>query len=276
MQNDGLDGSGIALGANPSPTSPSNLEKQGNTQNTAQVQQEEGALSSLRASAGKVVPIMLTVVISNEESHAHVPVDPELKSLALKNMGTRVDEITDVVTPRKGCLSRSESSHEQCRVCQQQTEEALINLGCRCRGGLANAHLSCMEIWFRTKGSNKCEICQQIAVNVPSLESQPNYWAWTVDPAFPGSSVTQGRERGGLSPLWVAFSILIGGLILDVLISISLGVSALPVNIIIGVLVVLGLGTALRLTLECCHEWSLRRVVERVDTDVDVGYYPAV
>lgn len=37
-----------------------------------------------------------------------------------------------------------------------------------------------------------------------------------------------------MSPLWVAFAILIGGLLLDVLISVSLGVSALPVNIIIG------------------------------------------
>lgn len=50
---------------------------------------------------------------------------------------------------------------------------------------------------------------------------------------------------------------------LDVLISITLGVSALPVNIIIGVIVVLGLGTALRLTLEFCYEWSLRRAVQR-------------
>lgn len=36
------------------------------------------------------------------------------------------------------------------------------------------------------------------------------------------------------SPLWLAFAILIGGLLLDILISITLGVSALPVNIIIG------------------------------------------
>ena len=40
--------------------------------------------------------------------------------------------------------------------------------------------------------------------------------------------------QGWFSPLWVAFAILIGGLLLDVLISVSLGVSALPVNIIIG------------------------------------------
>ena len=44
-------------------------------------------------------------------------------------------------------------------------------------------------------------------------------------------------KQGCLSPLWVAFSILIGGLLLDVLISITLGVSALPVNIIIGIFV---------------------------------------
>lgn len=108
----------------------------------------------------------------------------------------------------------------------------------------------------------------------------------------------------------MALSILIGGLLLDVLISIVLGVSALPVNIIIGtyfipiwhllylqiqsssvpsfwsalnfkcigtgVIVVLGLGTALRLALEFCHEWSLRRVTQRIDTNVNVGYYPAL
>ncbi|XP_054823970.1 heavy metal-associated isoprenylated plant protein 30-like isoform X3 [Prosopis cineraria] len=87
---------------------------------------------------------------------------------------------------------------------------------------------------------------------------------------------TQDRERGCFSPLWVAFSILIGGLLLDVLISITFGVSALPVNIIIGVIIVLGLGTALRLALEFCHEWGLRRAVQRVETNVSHGYHPAV
>lgn len=40
--------------------------------------------------------------------------------------------------------------------------------------------------------------------------------------------------QGCFSPFWVAFAILVGGLLLDVLVSVSLGVSALPVNIIIG------------------------------------------
>ncbi|KAF8413423.1 hypothetical protein HHK36_001406 [Tetracentron sinense] len=179
------------------------------------------------------------------------------------------------------------------RVCLEEAEEALIELGCRCRGGLAKAHQSCIDTWFRTRGSNKCEICQQVAVNVPPPEPLPNVAPWGTYAKLRrhGQIIGSGgwtqplgqlvlyknvKGYGCFSPLWVALSILIGGLLLDVLISISLGVSALPVNIIIGVLVVLGLGTALRLALECCQEWSLRRVVQRVDTNVNLAYHPAV
>ncbi|KAJ9706420.1 hypothetical protein PVL29_001767 [Vitis rotundifolia] len=161
----------------------------------------------------------------------------------------------DQLSPKKPHLSRTPSSHDQCRVCQQEKEEDLIDLGCQCRGGLAKSHRTCIDTWFHTKGSNKCEICQQVASNVSPPESRPS---------------------GCFKPLWVALSILIGGLLLDVLISIVLGVSALPVNIIIGVIVVLGLGTAIRLALEFCHEWSVRRVSQRVDTNVTLGYYPAL
>ncbi|KAL6175157.1 hypothetical protein ACLB2K_051800 [Fragaria x ananassa] len=156
----------------------------------------------------------------------------------------------------KGQHSRSSSAHEQCRVCQQDKDEALIDLGCHCRGGLAKAHRSCIDTWFRSKGSNKCEICQGVASNVPSPESQPT---------------------GCMNPLWVAFSILIGGLLLDVLISTTLGISAVPINIIIGVIVVLGLGTVLRLALAFCREWSTRSVVQRVETQrVPLGYRPGL
>lgn len=122
------------------------------------------------------------------------------------------------------------------RVCQHEKEEALIELGCQCRGGLAKAHRSCIDAWFRTRGSNKCEICQQMAANVEQPESHPstNYWFLRVDPGIRRSAFPHEREMGCFSPLWVAFCILIGGLLLDVLISITLGVSALPVNIIIG------------------------------------------
>ncbi|XP_010553566.1 PREDICTED: E3 ubiquitin-protein ligase MARCH3 [Tarenaya hassleriana] len=209
---------------------------------------------SIRESASEVnnsTPA-LTIVVCNGDS-----------SLRLEQMGAAQITLQSGKedSPKKGYLSRNSSSHEQCRVCQQEKEEALIELGCQCRGGLAKAHRSCIDAWFRTKGSNQCEICQVVAANVSPPETQPttNYWVWRIDPSYRQEQ----RERGCFSPLWVAFSILIGGLMLDVLISITLGVSALPVNIIIGVIVVLGLGTALRLTLEFCYEWSLRRAVHR-------------
>ncbi|XP_051148252.1 uncharacterized protein LOC127263322 isoform X2 [Andrographis paniculata] len=169
-------------------------------------------------------------------------------------------------------IERDPTPGEECRVCQEDTEEALINLGCQCRGGLAKAHQSCIIKWFSTRGSNKCEICQEIASNITPPDPQTGYWIWRVDPALRA----QERTRGCFSPLWVAFSILIGGLLLDVLISVMLGVSALPVNIIIGVIVVLGLGTALRLALEFCQEWNVRRVVQRVEANASLGYHPAL
>uniref|UniRef100_A0A0D3HET8 Uncharacterized protein n=1 Tax=Oryza barthii TaxID=65489 RepID=A0A0D3HET8_9ORYZ len=110
----------------------------------------------------------------------------------------------------------------------------------------------------RTFGRPWVQMSRQVAVNIPPPETQASGW---------------------FSPLWVAFAILIGGLLLDVLISVSLGVSALPVNIIIGVLIVLGLGTALRLALECCQEWGSRRSMPRLPMDGSMapsGYHPGV
>ncbi|KAK1557957.1 hypothetical protein Q3G72_034721 [Acer saccharum] len=79
-----------------------------------------------------------------------------------------------VMSPKNGYLSRSPSSHAQYRVCQQDKDEVLIDLGCQRRGGLAKAHRSCIDTWFRIRGSNRCDICQGIAANVPPPESQPS------------------------------------------------------------------------------------------------------
>lgn len=266
MQKDGLEGSEIAV------------EKHGNWK---KLPSEGGGESSEGKSVDKDLPEVISIVISCGDVCNQLSTVSDSKANISKVMtGDEKDERADAAAgTKKGCLQHSESYHEQCRVCQQQTEEALMDLGCRCRGELAKVHRSCIEMWFRTRGSNKCEICQQVAVNVSCPQIQPNasYWIWRVDPAFGGATFVQGgRERGCYSSLWIAFSILIGGLLLDVLISISLGVSALPVNIIIGVLVVLGLGTVLRLALECCHGWSRRREVQRVDTNINPGYHPAV
>ncbi|XP_021803335.1 E3 ubiquitin-protein ligase MARCH1-like isoform X1 [Prunus avium] len=117
--------------------------------------------SSLSNSAvGDTVPPLLNVVVLDEASReVHVQTTANLSR--------------EVPSPKKGDLSRTSSSHEQCRVCQQEKDEVLIDLGCQCRGGLAKSHRSCIDTWFRTRGSNKCEICQGVAANVPPPQSQP-------------------------------------------------------------------------------------------------------
>ncbi|CAD6205363.1 unnamed protein product [Miscanthus lutarioriparius] len=238
------------------------------------------------ASQAKVLVPAVTIVISQPGEEVQIP-DAKGGSPACspqagdgKAMATSAS-LTASAAAKEAELARSDSfdDYEQCRVCQQKTEEPLVDLGCRCRGDLAKAHRTCIDVWFRTRGSNKCEICQQVAVNIPPPETQAStsYWVWRVDSTY-GRGRGR-RERGWFSPLWVAFAILIGGLLLDVLISVSLGVSALPVNIIIGVLIVLGLGTALRLALECCQEWGSRRNVSnmpRLENIPPTGYHPAV
>ncbi|XP_065858403.1 uncharacterized protein [Euphorbia lathyris] len=263
MQNDGSESNSESVqvscdGCRNLPSPELDLEKQDNAPCLLHHDGTDQVLS------GKAAPetssTVLSIVVSNAESHViHVVPAKEEPSLE---------------SPKKGYLSRTTSSQEQCRVCQQEKEEVLISLGCKCKGGLSKSHRSCIDTWFRTRGSNRCEICQEIAANVSPPEAHPttNYWVWRIDPTFR----PRNPERACFSPLWVAFSILIGGLLLDVLISITLGVSALPVNIIIGVIVVLGLGTALRLILEFCHEWSFRRVVQREESNVNLGYHPAL
>ncbi|XP_040384425.1 E3 ubiquitin-protein ligase MARCHF11 isoform X2 [Oryza brachyantha] len=214
-------------------------------------------VASAAAAAEEAAPPagVVTVVISQPEEGAE-PKGVAPASLAPVGAGDGGAKVAAAAV-KEAELARTDSFDEQCRVCQQKTEEPLVDLGCRCRGDLSKAHRTCISVWFRTRGSNKCEICQQVAVNIPPPETQASGW---------------------FSPLWVAFAILIGGLLLDVLISVSLGVSALPVNIIIGVLIVLGLGTALRLALECCQEWGSRRRMPRLPMDgmAPSGYHPGV
>ncbi|XXG53941.1 hypothetical protein AAC387_Pa03g1951 [Persea americana] len=104
-------------------------------------------------------------------------------------------------------------------------------------------------------------------------QTEVNYWAGGMEPAVGRLRFIQGeRERGSFRTLWFAFLIVIGGLLLDVLISISLGVSAFPLNVIIGILLLLGLGTLVRIALECCRGCISRRV----DANINPGYHPSV
>ncbi|XP_058201533.1 uncharacterized protein LOC131316246 isoform X5 [Rhododendron vialii] len=136
-------------------------------------------------------------------------------------------------------------------------EEHLIDLGFECRGGIAKARWSCIDTWFHIRGSNKYEVCQQVAINVPPLASQPSALILhLLEQTFRMEVIC-----GCFSPLWVAFSILVGGLLLDVPISITLGVSALRITSIIGVTILLVFGTAVRLGVEFCRQWRARRAV---------------
>ncbi|PSR95077.1 E3 ubiquitin-protein like [Actinidia chinensis var. chinensis] len=63
-----------------------------------------------------------------------------------------------------------------CRICHLKLvgrggggdEEAgvAIELGCACKGDLANAHKQCAETWFKIRGNTTCEICGATALNV--------------------------------------------------------------------------------------------------------------
>ncbi|PPD97782.1 hypothetical protein GOBAR_DD05204 [Gossypium barbadense] len=207
------------------------LEMHGNTP----LPQEEIQPGSVGDSACEANPTSATNVVTKAESHlAQQPI-----AKLSKDAESTKEDLPHAASPKMGYFSRTTSAHEQCRVCQQEKEEGLIDLGCQCKGGLAKAHQSCIVTWFHTKGSNKCEICQVVAVNVTApqpersvgilcLSERRNYWVWRINPRL----VALNRERGCFSPLWLALSILIGGLLLDMLISLTLGVSALPVNLL--------------------------------------------
>uniref|UniRef100_A0ACD5TJC3 Uncharacterized protein n=1 Tax=Avena sativa TaxID=4498 RepID=A0ACD5TJC3_AVESA len=154
--------------------------------------QPPAPVSVVVAAAEVPAPVsVLTIVISQPEE-----VTPESKAVAQASPAPL--EIGDdsamaaLAAAKEAELTRSDSFDEQCRVCQQKSEEPLVELGCRCRGDLSKAHRTCIDVWFRTRGSNKCEICQQVAVNIPPPETQAStsYWVWRVDSAY-------GRDRGG-------------------------------------------------------------------------------
>eukprot|EP00249_Psilotum_nudum_P017231 c26223_g1_i1 orf=538-1635(-) len=169
--------------------------------------------------------------------------------------------------PRSSSTFSTDSLAECCRICQQSSEEPLMELGCQCRGELSKAHHSCIEQWFNNKGSNQCEICQHEATNLPSPVSGPmqNFWVWRISGTNRVPNAFTRRQGGArFHPLWAALLILIAGLLFDALISISLGSSAVPINLIIGVLAILGVGTVSRLIAECWRGHN-RRNMQRME-----------
>uniref|UniRef100_A0A6N2N342 Uncharacterized protein n=1 Tax=Salix viminalis TaxID=40686 RepID=A0A6N2N342_SALVM len=244
MQNDGSGRDGTTRAGGDVALTEIDLEKQDNSK----VLPQEGGNRVLSGNYDHTT--VIAIVVSTGES----PVS------------TSKEEFRSVDSPRKGSLSRTSSSHEQCR-----RRKKPIDVDANAKAVLQNPIAHVLILGLAQEGPTNVRYATE---NVSPPESQPiaNYWVWRIDPNYR----PRDRDRGCFSPLWVAFSILIGGLLLDVLISITLGVSALPVNIIIGVIVVLGLGTALRLALEFCHEWSFRRAVQRADANENHGYHPTL
>uniref|UniRef100_M1A506 Ubiquitin-protein ligase n=1 Tax=Solanum tuberosum TaxID=4113 RepID=M1A506_SOLTU len=158
------------------------------------IEKQSAEISNHDLATERVDQTVLTIVVPASESINSQA--PTLTTDPVGNIST-IEKIAIVESPKKPCLSRNHSFHEQCRVCQEEKEEELIDLGCHCRGGLAKAHRTCIDTWFSTRGSNKCEICQQVAVNVASPEAHAptSYWIWRVDPSFRGTDISQERDR---------------------------------------------------------------------------------
>jgi hypothetical protein len=74
--------------------------------------------------------------------------------------------------------SENKKHHVKCRICLMDDDEQdnpLIRLPCKCRGSMKSIHLSCMQQWLRSKMTSKslnfltvytfknieCEICKQ-------------------------------------------------------------------------------------------------------------------
>lgn len=93
-------------------------------------------------------------------SHDHV----------INMQGVECNEDPDHSTPPCSDDGSSETGGNFCRICQQRSEEEVVELGCHCRGDMASAHPTCIEQWFSRKGTNKCEICLQVAPTVPKYE----------------------------------------------------------------------------------------------------------
>ncbi|CAL4962029.1 unnamed protein product [Urochloa decumbens] len=57
----------------------------------------------------------------------------------------------------------------ECRICQEEGDEAYMDTPCSCKGSLKYAHHRCVQRWCNEKGDTICEICLQ--------QLTPNYTA---------------------------------------------------------------------------------------------------
>ncbi|WVZ99524.1 hypothetical protein U9M48_044804 [Paspalum notatum var. saurae] len=65
----------------------------------------------------------------------------------------------------------------ECRICQEEEDEACMEAPCSCKGSLKHAHRKCIQRWCDEKGDTICEICLQVKLSTNHLEFTPNYIA---------------------------------------------------------------------------------------------------
>ncbi|KAG6472280.1 hypothetical protein ZIOFF_069740 [Zingiber officinale] len=73
-----------------------------------------------------------------------------------------VEEETDS-SPKKKFVEDGTSTGRlvECRICQDEDEDANMEIPCSCRGSLKYAHRKCVQKWCNEKGDTTCEICLQ-------------------------------------------------------------------------------------------------------------------
>lgn len=51
---------------------------------------------------------------------------------------------------------------EQCRICYNSSESnaALLNNVCKCKGSLGHVHQECLEHWLNQQNTKQCEVCK--------------------------------------------------------------------------------------------------------------------
>ncbi|KAL6610613.1 hypothetical protein ACP70R_040582 [Stipagrostis hirtigluma subsp. patula] len=59
----------------------------------------------------------------------------------------------------------------ECRICQDEDDEAYMETPCSCKGSLKYAHRRCIQRWCDEKGDTICEICLQFDPGY--IEAQP-------------------------------------------------------------------------------------------------------
>uniref|UniRef100_K3XLP1 RING-CH-type domain-containing protein n=1 Tax=Setaria italica TaxID=4555 RepID=K3XLP1_SETIT len=68
------------------------------------------------------------------------------------------------------CVGKAKSGvMVECRICQEEGDEAYMETPCSCKGSLKYAHHRCVQRWCNEKGDTICEICLQ--------QLTPNYTA---------------------------------------------------------------------------------------------------